>query len=244
MLTWLGPQDRFPDPETAARHPNGLLAAGGDIDPARLLEAYRQGIFPWFGEGDPVLWWSPDPRTVLYPAQLHVRRSLAKRLRNVAWDVRADTCFDRVMEACAEPRADQEGTWITARMREAYGELARMGLAHSVETWLDGELVGGLYGVALGRMFFGESMFSRVSDASKVAFVHLVANLRAWGFQLIDCQMRTRLLQSFGARDLARREFTRAVSVLVDYPHKYGSWRLDLAPEQVRANQAGDDATQ
>jgi leucyl/phenylalanyl-tRNA--protein transferase len=226
---WLTGDEEFPPLERALRRPNGLLAAGGDLSPQRLLRAYRRGIFPWYSPGDPILWWSPDPRTVLFPAELHIGRTLRKTLRKRAFEVRADTAFATVIERCGEPRPGQSGTWITDEMKQAYIGLHALGLAHSVESWREGELVGGLYGVALGRVFFGESMFSRASDASKVAFVHLVRQLVAWEFALIDCQMRTELLASFGARPIPRPEFTRRVAELVNYPDRRGPWSLSPA---------------
>lgn len=218
MLPVLGPDDPFPPLSTAARRPNGLLAAGGGLAPARLLDAYRRGIFPWFDRGDPVLWWSPDPRMVLFLDELHVARSLARRIRKGGFEVRADTAFSEVMRGCAEPRPDQAGTWIVPEMLRAYRALHEMGFAHSVETWIDGRLAGGLYGVSIGRMFFGESMFTRVTDASKIALVALVRHLRRWGFELIDCQMKTAHLASFGAREIPRAEFMTYVERLVELP--------------------------
>jgi leucyl/phenylalanyl-tRNA--protein transferase len=226
LIPWLRADCQFPPVEWATTDPNGLLAAGGDLSVARLLEAYRHGIFPWFNEGQPILWWSPDPRMVLFPAELKVSRSLAKTLRNSRFEVRADTAFRDVIENCCMPRRDQGGTWITAPMVEAYCELHRAGIAHSVETWLDGELVGGLYGVALGRAFFGESMFTRVANASKVALVTLVRQLESWGFGMIDCQMNTAHLASFGAREIPRAEFTRRLQELIHYAPVPAPWRF------------------
>jgi leucyl/phenylalanyl-tRNA--protein transferase len=226
LIPWLGADDRFPPVEQAAADPNGLLAAGGDLSVRRLVEAYSSGIFPWFNEGQPILWWSPDPRMVLFPAELKVSRSLAKTLRTTRFEVRADTAFRAVMQNCRMPRQDQGGTWITAPMVEAYSGLHRAGIAHSVETWLDGELVGGLYGVALGRAFFGESMFMRATDASKVALVTLVRQLGRWGFGLIDCQMNTAHLASFGAREIARADFTRRLRELIHYEPVPAPWNL------------------
>jgi leucyl/phenylalanyl-tRNA--protein transferase len=231
---WLTGDEEFPPLERALRRPNGLLAAGGDLSPQRLLRAYRRGIFPWYSAGEPILWWSPDPRMVLLPAELHVGRTLRKTLRKAPFIVTADTAFERVLEGCSAPRPDQDGTWITADMKRAYGALHTLGLAHSVESWAGDELVGGLYGVALGRVFFGESMFSRAADASKVAFVHLVRQLSAWEFGLVDCQMRTPLLAAFGAREIPRREFTRRLAELVNYPDVAGRWSLP-APAQDRS---------
>lgn len=226
MIPWLTDDSDFPPVERARRRPNGLLAAGADLSPQRLLAAYRRGIFPWYSAGEPILWWSPDPRTVLFPNEMRVGRTLRKTLRKGCFQVTADTAFERVLDGCAQPRPEQAGTWITADMQRAYCQLHALGLAHSVESWVDGELAGGLYGVALGRVFFGESMFARVSDASKVAFVHLVRQLIAWSFGLIDCQMRTPLLAAFGAREIARVQFTRQVAELVDYADVSGPWTL------------------
>ncbi|MGA8050326.1 MAG: leucyl/phenylalanyl-tRNA--protein transferase [Burkholderiales bacterium] len=224
MIPWLQADAPFPPVERALKEPNGLLCAGGDLSPARLLDAYRHGIFPWFSGGEPILWWSPDPRMVLYCDQLKVPRSLAKSVRNRGYEVRLDTAFARVLAGCAGPRKGDGGTWLGADMRKAYAALHRAGHAHSVETWKDGELVGGLYGVALGRMFYGESMFSRATDASKVALVGLVEELRARGFPLIDCQMATPLLASLGAREIPRSLFLRQVSSLVNYADSPGTW--------------------
>lgn len=219
MLTWLQRGElSFPPLETAMREPNGLLAAGGDLSPERLLAAYRHGCFPWYQEGQPLLWWSPDPRTVLYPEELHVSRSLAKKLRQGVFDVTFDRAFRDVIEGCAAPRDYADGTWITTPMQNAYVKLHQLGVAHSVEVWQDGQLVGGLYGLAMGRLFFGESMFSRATDASKVGFVTLVERLRGWDFKLIDCQMPTQHLASFGARTIPRRIFAEALAKYLDEP--------------------------
>lgn len=198
---------RFPAVERALAEPNGLLAVGGCLEPAWLLEAYRQGIFPWFSPGQPILWWSPDPRMVLFPEHLAVSRSLHKVIRQGIYSVTLDQAFGAVIQACAEPRSADGGTWITEDMIEAYTQMHVLGHAHSVEAWYDGALVGGVYGVALGRVFFGESMFFRRKDASKVAFVHLVRQLCRWGFSLIDCQMKTDHLRRFGAVEIARAGF-------------------------------------
>jgi len=238
LIPWLGTAIAFPPLTTALKEPNGMLAVGGDLSPRRLLAAYRHGIFPWYSEGDPILWWSPDPRMVLFPAELRVTRSLAKTLRNASYEVRFDTAFDDVMRGCAAPRAGQPGTWITAEMRAAYGRLHELGYAHSAETWVDGELAGGLYGVAIGRMFFGESMFTRRRDASKIAFVHLVEHLRAADYGLIDCQMHTEHLASLGARALPRREFSRRLKDLVDYDRPPGRWPSPPARTQRSARPA------
>ena len=227
MIHWLRPAEPFPPVETALAEPNGLLAAGDELSAERLLESYQQGIFPWFNADQPVLWWSPDPRMVLLPAELRVARSLAKVLRNRVYEVRADSAFRTVMQACAEPRNHQNGTWISPAMIEAYHALHRRGIAHSIETWIDGELAGGLYGVAIGRMFYGESMFTRVTDASKIALVHLVRQLERWGFGMIDCQMHTAHLGRMGGREIPRAAFMRKLGELVNYPPISGTWVLD-----------------
>jgi leucyl/phenylalanyl-tRNA--protein transferase len=208
MLTWLQRDNLdFPPLEKAMRDPNGLLAAGGDLSADRLVQAYRHGCFPWYQQGQPILWWSPDPRTVLLPDELHVSRSLGKVLRQQRYRVTFDQDFATVIRACAEPRDYADGTWITGSMQAAYIELHARGHAHSVEVWDGDELVGGLYGLAMGQLFFGESMFSRADNASKVGFATLVERLKDWGFVLIDCQMPTQHLQSLGARSITRRVF-------------------------------------
>ncbi len=225
MLTWLKRDDlSFPPLETALSEPNGLLAAGGDLRPERLLAAYRHGCFPWYQEGQPLLWWSPDPRTVLFPDELHVSRSLRKRMRHGDYRVTFDKAFAEVIQGCAGPRSYADGTWITTPMQDAYVRLHEMGVAHSVEVWQQGQLVGGLYGLAMGELFFGESMFSRATDASKVGFVTLVERLREWGFALIDCQMPTRHLESFGARSIPRAAFAEALAMHLDRPSA-ADWR-------------------
>ncbi len=223
------PSSFFPPVETALREPNGLLAMGGDLSPERLLDAYRHGIFPWFNPGEPILWWSPDPRMVLEPGEIRVTRSLAKRIRNGGFELRVDTAFVEVMRACAEPRAGAGGTWISPAMMAAYTRLFEAGYAHSIETWHDGGLAGGLYGVAIGRMFYGESMFSREPDASKVALVRLARQLQRWGFGLIDCQMETAHLASLGAHTMPRAAFTARLAELVNLPHHPGPWRFDAS---------------
>lgn len=231
MIPLLGRTDPFPALERALSNPNGLLAAGGDLSTGRLLDAYGRGIFPWFAPGEPILWWSPDPRMVLVPSEIRVTRSLDKVLRNRPWEVSVDRAFRRVMEACAAPREGQPGTWIVPEMIEAYCRLHELGWAHSVEAWIDGELAGGLYGVAMGRMFFGESMFTRVSDASKVALVHLARALQADGFGLIDCQMATAHLASLGARQIPRREFAGRVEELINFHKPVVPWIPAFTPK-------------
>ena len=229
MITFLHGDTPFPPVEQALRSPNGLLAAGGDLTPARLLDAYRHGIFPWFNAGDPVLWWSPDPRMVLFPEEFKISRSLRKTLRNKTYEIRTDTAFEKVMRACAEPR-NKQGTWITEEMVAAYTGLHRMGYAHSVETCLDDKLAGGLYGISIGRMFYGESMFSRATDASKAALAHLAAQLQRWEFGMIDCQMNTPHLSSLGARELPRTEFIQQLQELIHYPNIAHQWKFDNEP--------------
>ena len=216
MLTWLERDDPFPPVEKALRNPSGLLCAGADLSVKRLLAAYGNGIFPWYSDDQPILWWSPDPRMVLFCDELKVSRSLAKNLRNKGFETRIDSAFAMVIKACAEPRKGDPGTWISAAMQAAYVALHRAGHAHSFETWRDGRLVGGLYGVAIGRAFFGESMFSRETDASKVALVALVEELRGRGCPMIDCQQRTPLLASMGGREIPRRQFLRHLAALVN----------------------------
>ena len=226
-IHWLesaGAADAFPPVSRAMREPNGLLAAGGDLRPERLLAAYRRGIFPWYEQGQPILWWSPDPRAVLYPDSLRVSRSLRRTLARGELRTTFDTAFEAVIAGCAAPRPDAVGTWITAEMAAAYTTLHGLGWAHSVETRRGDTLVGGLYGVAIGRVFFGESMFSRVTDASKVALVALAAELRERGFALIDCQVASPHLASLGAVEIPRPEFVRQLEALCDPPGTPGSW--------------------
>jgi leucyl/phenylalanyl-tRNA--protein transferase len=226
-LCWLSPErraDAFPPVSQALTEPNGLLTAGGDLTPERLLAAYRKGIFPWYQDGQPILWWSPDPRAVLMPDGLKVSRSLRRSLRRRGFEFRVDTAFELVVAACAEPRRYGGGTWITTEMAEAYGRLHDLGWAHSFETWRDGRLVGGLYGVAIGRAFFGESMFSRETDASKVALVHGVDFLRSLETELIDCQIASAHTRSLGAVDMPRAEFLTLVATLTDHARPQ-TWR-------------------
>jgi leucyl/phenylalanyl-tRNA---protein transferase len=220
-----GSADPFPAVEAALAEPNGLLAAGGDLSSGRLLDAYRHGIFPWFGEGDPILWWSPDPRAVFPPDRVHVSSSLRRWLKRCGWTLRADTMFAEVMRACAAPRADQPGTWITPEMLAAYRELHDLGHAHSVEVCdQTGRMVGGLYGVAVGRMFFAESMFSVVSNGSKVALVALCRALHGWGFPLLDAQLPSAHLTSMGAVEMPRREFVERVASVCALRFEIGKW--------------------
>ncbi len=218
-ITWLQPTDppaALPATSRALREPNGLLAVGGALTPDWLIHAYRHGIFPWFSSGQPILWWAPDPRAVLAPAEFHISRSLARSLRRRGYQTRIDTAFVAVIDACAGPRAGMPGTWITDEMRNAYVELHRRGLAHSIETWREDSLVGGLYGVALGRAFFGESMFSRATDASKVALARLVQECLRLEVPLIDCQLPSPHLASLGSKDMARSDFEARLATLVD----------------------------
>ena len=230
MIGWLNPGDLFPPAETALVDPNGLLCAGLELTPELVLAAYERGIFPWYSEGQPVLWWSPDPRMVLMPQDFNLHRSLRKTLRSSRFEIRTDTRFEAVMRACAEPRPEQGGTWISEAIVDAYSALHRAGFAHSVETWMDGELVGGLYGIALGRVFFGESMFIRRTDASKIAFAHLIVQLKRWQFELIDCQQKTDHLASLGAAPISRLDFLERLSRLVHWDTqapRSGAWQFD-----------------
>jgi len=230
MIAWLGMRTPFPPIAAALAEPNGLLAAGGDLSPDRLLAAYRHGIFPWYSEGQPILWWSPDPRMVLYTSEFRMSRSLAKRVRSGVFEVHVDSAFRDVVEACADaPREGQRGTWITPEIVAAYAELHRRGYAHSVESWRDGRLVGGLYGLALGRVFFGESMFARETDASKVALVHLVEILRSLDVPLVDCQQETAHLAAFGARPVARERFAAHLVELIHSNDPPRGWMPPVA---------------
>lgn len=232
-LCWLDPDTlEFPDPSLALSDPDGLIAVGGDLSPERILAAYRKGIFPWFNPGDPILWWSPDPRTVVFPNQLHISKSLRKTLRKATYRVTFDNCFEEVMRACAAPRSYADGTWISEDIIEGYCALHERDVAHSVEVWRNDELVGGLYGIALGRVFFGESMFSRADNASKVGFAHLVRQLCTWNFQLIDCQVANDHLFSLGAVEIPREEFRQLLVNFAHEPDVYSlPWStLTLAP--------------
>jgi leucyl/phenylalanyl-tRNA--protein transferase len=237
LIPWLEPATPFPALDTATTEPNGLLAAGADLSPARLVAAYRRGIFPWFSDGQPILWWSPDPRMVLFVDEFRLTRSLRKRIGAGTFEVRFDTAFRAVIEACsATPRAGQDGTWITADIVDAYCELHRRGYAHSVECWQDGQLVGGLYGLLLDRMFFGESMFAHATDASKVALAALVSHLHRLGVPLIDCQQETAHLRSLGARAIPRAVFAAHLADLIHSSAPAGPWQADAGPGAGRAN--------
>jgi leucyl/phenylalanyl-tRNA--protein transferase len=227
VLSANGQDLRFPPVEQAS--PEGLLAVGGDLQPERLLEAYRHGIFPWYNDDQPILWWSPDPRMVLFPDKLHISRSLKRSLRPGLFSVTLDRCFRDVMQHCAEPRPQYPdgGTWITAEMLEAYTRLHELGYAHSVETWQEGQLVGGLYGVALGGAFFAESMFTRASDASKVALVSLVRQLQAWGFRLMDCQQSSLHIKMLGAEAIPRHNFLDHLTAALALPDRRGLWQFN-----------------
>jgi len=222
------PESPFPPAEQALDYPQGLLAVGGDLSPVRLINAYRQGIFPWYSEGQPILWWSPAPRCVIVPDAVHVSRRLRRRYNQGTFALTADQAFARVVEACAAPRRDEAGTWITDDMQAAYKRLHEMGVAHSVEVTVDGELAGGIYGLAMGRVFFGESMFSRRDDASKVALVALCRQLHRWGFTLLDCQVSNPHLLSMGAREITRRAFNRHLAAA----EEPGRWGTDFSCEE------------
>ncbi|MEN8231232.1 MAG: leucyl/phenylalanyl-tRNA--protein transferase [Thermodesulfobacteriota bacterium] len=214
----------FPPAELAEN--NGLLAIGGDLSPERLLLAYRRGIFPWYSEGEPLLWWSPSPRLVIFPAEFKVPKRLSRLMRQEKYSVTMDIAFRQVITACADTDARQEkGTWITDEMIEAYCHLHDMGYAHSVECWLDDDLVGGLYGISLGSTFFGESMFSKEPNSSKIALVHLMNKLQEWNFDLIDCQMKTEHLMQFGAREIPGNEFQRLLDKSSARDDQKGKWQ-------------------
>ena len=227
------PPDAFPDAGLALDRPKGLLAVGGDLAPQRLLHAYRRGIFPWFSEGQPILWWSPDPRAVLWPDALRVGRTLRRTLRRGTFRITTDTAFDRVVRECAAPRPGQDGTWITGEMAAAYGRLHRAGQAHSIESWDGATLTGGLYGVAIGRVFFGESMFSRTTDASKAALAHLCT----LGFALIDCQIPNPHLARLGAVEIGRRRFLALLDELCELPGPYDAAGARTAAAENAASQ-------
>ncbi len=220
--------ENFPTTDEALKEPDGLLAAGGDLTADTLLDAYRRGIFPWYSEGQPILWWSPDPRSVLQLDALHISRSLKRRIQSGIYRVTIDQSFEDVVECCSAPRKSQSGTWITADMQAAYCQLHRLGHAHSVECWHQQKLVGGLYGVGIGKVFFGESMFAAMADASKVCLVHLVDNLRAWGYALIDCQVHNPHLESLGARPIARRHFIAQLNDLCGLQPAAHAWQTEV----------------
>lgn len=237
VLDPTNPKQPFPPLHKALLEPNGLLAVGGCLSVERLMNAYKHGIFPWYNPGEPILWWSPDPRLVLFPDQLQVSRSLRKTLRKGFFTFTIDQAFEHVMTACAEPREKEAGTWITKDIHQAYNNLHQLGIAHSAETWLDGKLVGGLYGVAVGKVFFGESMFHSVTDASKVAFVQLVELLTSWDYQLIDCQVHTSHLESLGAQEVDRDHFSRLLDQYCDAPAKPSAWRTSAIPNSHQDQQ-------
>lgn len=229
MIPWLGDHPAFPPLSRALREPNGLLAAGGALTPEWLLAAYQRGIFPWFNDGEPILWWSPNPRMVVFPDEVRITRSLHKTLRKGDYEVRLDHDFAGVIRACAAPREPGGRTWITPEIQSAYIRMHQLGYVHSVETYMDGALVGGLYGMALGQVFFGESMFSRRTDASKIAFAHLTRFLEQRNFRVLDCQMTTRHLASLGGREIARDEFAKLLDAFADVTSPPARWPEDGA---------------
>lgn len=231
-LHWLDPHDpeqRFPPLHLAMREPNGLLAIGGDLSLTRLIRAYSQGIFPWYNPDEPILWWSPDPRAILVPEHLKVSRSMAKRLKKNDYAVTLDAAYAQVLDGCAAPRGPGQGTWLGADMKAAYQQMYRHGYSHSLEVWREGRLIGGLYGVSVGRMFFGESMFSRQTDASKIGFYWLCRQLQTWRFKLIDCQIASAHLRTLGAVEISRERFARALHDAASMPGRTGLWRFDIA---------------
>jgi leucyl/phenylalanyl-tRNA--protein transferase len=225
-LPALGEESSAPFPPTseALRYPNGLLAWGGDLEPERLLSAYRRGIFPWYTEGEPILWWSPAPRCVIYPADIHLSRRTRRRYHAKDFNITADSVFEQVIEGCAGARNGEPGSWITPAMQQAFIRLHLDGLAHSIEVWLDGYLVGGVYGLALGKVFFGESMFSHETDASKIALVALCRQLQSWDFVMLDCQVPNPHLRSLGAIKIPRRQFETQLKSAVNEPYQAGHW--------------------
>ncbi|HVT35510.1 MAG TPA: leucyl/phenylalanyl-tRNA--protein transferase [Nevskiaceae bacterium] len=230
-LHWLdprNPQQPFPPVHLAMRDPNGLLAIGGDLSLPRLLRAYSQGIFPWFNPDEPILWWCPNPRAVLAPGEVHASHSLRKRVRKGGYAITFDRAFAEVLDACSAARAKSRGTWLGVDMKCAYYDLHRSGHCHSVEVWREGQLIGGLYGVSLGKAFFGESMFSRATDGSKLAFYHLCRQLDAWKFELVDCQISSAHLATLGARDIPREDFLKRLRHAVNHASRAGPWRFDV----------------
>lgn len=229
-LHWLDPRNPgqpFPPVHLAMRDPNGLLAIGGDLSEQRLLRAYAQGVFPWFNPDEPILWWCPDPRAVLLPADLHVSHTLRKSLRRENYAVTLDRAFIDVLEACSAQRSKSNGTWLGGDMKRAYFDLHLSGYAHSVEVWREGKLIGGLYGVALGRVFFGESMFTRATDGSKIGLYWLCEQLKAWNYEMIDCQISSAHLLSMGAREMPREDFLRHLRPTVNRAGYPGLWRFE-----------------
>ncbi len=234
------PDEQFPPVEQAEQEPDGLLAAGGDLSVPRLLSAYRSGIFPWYNEDQPILWWSPDPRTILYPEQLRISRSLRKSIRNCGFSLSINQAFPEVVTSCADPRPKQPDTWISRDMQQAYLELHRQGHAHSIEVWHQSELVGGLYGVSIGRVFFGESMFSRRDDASKIALVFLREKLISWGYQLIDCQVYSEHIISLGAEEIPRSTFCDLLTRWCNTEPHTNSWLLDSTTTRISTKEMGN----
>lgn len=233
MIPWLDPFTYdFPPIGSALKDPNGLLAAGGDLSAARLVSAYKHGIFPWFNPGEPILWWSPDPRCCLKPENIHISRSLKKRIRRTEFTITFDRCFETVIAACAAPRQYSEDSWISSEMQQAYLSLHQQGVAHSVELWRDNELAGGLYGIAMGKLFFGESMFSRSTDSSKIAFAFFARQLQKWGYALIDCQIENDHLTSMGAVSIPRIDFQRYLDDFLDEVPEH-EWVFDIDKNDV-----------
>lgn len=230
-LHWLDPRDphqAFPPPHLAMREPNGLLAIGGDLSLPRLLRAYAQGIFPWYNPDEPILWWCPNPRAIISPSALHVSRSLQRSVARADYAITIDRRFGAVLDACAAPRSRERGTWLGPDMRHAYEQLYRQGHAHSIEVWRRQELIGGLYGVSIGAAFFGESMFSRADNASKIAMVWLCRQLVAWEFDLLDCQVSSAHLRSMGAAEIPRDEFLRRLAIATAPERAQCDWAMSI----------------
>ena len=232
-LPWLDPKDPhypFPSPDDALDSPEGLVAAGGDLNPTRILRAYRQGIFPWYEEGQPILWWSPDPRGILFPAKFNAHKSLLRTIKRQQWKVTYDHAFQRVMVACAEPRSYSKGTWITKDMINAYCHLHQLGHAHSLEIWNQSDkLIGGIYGISMGSVFFGESMFSRVTDASKVALLYLSANLDLWDYHLLDTQLPSSHLEFLCGEPISRQHYLTLLDRFSQQPAKDNAWDVNFS---------------
>ncbi|WP_250658282.1 leucyl/phenylalanyl-tRNA--protein transferase [Alkalimarinus coralli] len=226
-IPWLTSSLEFPDPSTALTDPDGLLAAGGDLSPSRIIKAYKKGIFPWFSDDQPILWWSPNPRCVIFPKKVHISRSLRKKLNKQSFTVTFDKDFPAVIQCCSDSRSEEAGTWITEDMLEAYIALHQRGVAHSVEVWQEGQLIGGLYGLSIGRCFFGESMFSYATDASKIAFVYLCKQLDSWGYSIIDCQVQNPHLLTLGAETIQRTEFQTILDNNVNAHPAQHKWAFD-----------------
>ena len=229
-IPWIGPDEPFPPLHNAMEQPNGLLAAGGDLSSRRILDAYKKGIFPWYSKNQPILWWSPNPRLILYPDRIRISKSLRKSMKR-SYQITMDQSFSEVIVRCQAPRKEESETWITNELLESFNNLHELGYAHSVEVWLDSKLIGGLYGLAIGKAFFGESMFSSASNASKIALVALANKLSLWNYGVIDCQISSKHLMSMGAEEISRQKFALLLATLVNYPVENRTWKSNLEIE-------------